>query len=86
MKSYVFKVVIEPDKWPDEPDEKAVWRASVPALPSAHAWGDTQHQALENLRNAVELIIEDLHERDEEIPMEAVERVSDEPLLTINCR
>jgi predicted RNase H-like HicB family nuclease len=86
MKSYVFKVVIEPDKWADEPDEKAVWRASVPALPSAHAWGDTQHQALENLRNAVELIIEDLHERDEEIPMEAVERVSDEPLLTINCR
>jgi predicted RNase H-like HicB family nuclease len=84
MKSYVFKVVIEPDKWADEPDEKAVWRASVPALPSAHAWGDTQQQALENLRNAVELITEDLHERDEEIPMEAVERVSDEPLLTIH--
>jgi len=83
MKSYVFKVVIEQDKWPDEPDEKAIWRASVPALPSAHAWGDTQQQALENLRNAVELIIEDLRERDEEIPMAAVERVSDEPLLTV---
>jgi predicted RNase H-like HicB family nuclease len=84
MKSYVFKVVIEQDKWPDEPDEKAIWRASVPALPSAHAWGDTQQQALENLRNAVELIIEDLRERQEEIPMAAVERVSDEPLLTVN--
>jgi predicted RNase H-like HicB family nuclease len=84
MKTYVFKVAIEQDKWPDEPDEKAIWRAYVPALPSAHAWGDTHQQALENLRNAVELIIEELHERDEEIPMEAVERVSDEPLLTVN--
>jgi predicted RNase H-like HicB family nuclease len=84
MKSYVFKVVIEQDKWPDEPDEKAIWRASVPLLPSAHAWGDTQQQALENLRNAIELIIEDLHERNEEIPAAAVERVSDEPLLTVN--
>ena len=84
MKTYVFKVVIEQDKWPDEPDEKAIWRAYVPALPSAHAWGDTQQQALENLRNAVELIIEDLHERNEEIPMDALERVSDEPLLTVN--
>jgi predicted RNase H-like HicB family nuclease len=39
---------------------------------------------LENLRNVVELIIEDLHEHDEEIPAAAVERVSDEPLLTVN--
>ena len=83
MKSYVFKVVIEQDKWPDEPDEKAIWRAYVPLLPSAHAWGDTKQQALENLRNAVELIIEDLRERGEEIPAAAVERVSDEPLLTV---
>jgi predicted RNase H-like HicB family nuclease len=39
---------------------------------------------LENLRNAVELIVEDLHERNEEFPADAVERVSDEPLLTVN--
>jgi len=83
MKSYVFKVVFEKDQWPDEPDEKAIWRAYVPGLPSAHAWGDTQQEALENLRNAVELVIEDLQERQEEIPKEAIERVSDEPLLTI---
>jgi predicted RNase H-like HicB family nuclease len=38
---------------------------------------------LGNLRNAVELIIEDLHARNEEIPEAAVERVSDEPLLTV---
>ncbi len=83
MKSYVFKVVFEKDKWPDEPDDKAIWRAYVPALPSAHAWGDTQQEALENLQNAVELILEDMQERQEQIPMDAVEQVSDEPLLTV---
>jgi hypothetical protein len=37
MKSYTFKVVFEQDKWPDEPDEKALWRAYIPALPAAYA-------------------------------------------------
>ena len=69
MKSYVFKVVFEQDKWPDEPDDKAIWRAYVPALAGAHAWGDTQQQALENLKNAVDLIIEDLIESGEPIPL-----------------
>ncbi len=27
MKTYSFQVVLEKDKWPDEPDEDAVWRA-----------------------------------------------------------
>ena len=83
MKSYVLKVVFEKDKWPDEPDEKALWRAYVPALPSAHAWGDTQHEALENLKNAVDLIIEDMRENGEAIPADAVAQVSDEPLLAV---
>jgi predicted RNase H-like HicB family nuclease len=68
MRSYTFKVVLEKDKWPDEPEEKAVWRAYIPALPSAHAWGNTQQEALENLKDAVDLIIEDLLERGEPIP------------------
>jgi predicted RNase H-like HicB family nuclease len=44
MKSYVFKVVFEKDKWPDEPVEKAIWRVYIPSLPSAHAWGDTKSE------------------------------------------
>ncbi|MBI4639725.1 MAG: type II toxin-antitoxin system HicB family antitoxin [Candidatus Tectomicrobia bacterium] len=85
MKTYTFKVILEKDKWPDEPDEKAVWRASIPILPAAHAWGDTKHQALENLKNAVDLIIEDLIERGETIPEEphAYVQISDEPLVSV---
>jgi hypothetical protein len=35
MKSYLFKVVFAQDKWPDEPDEKSIWRAYVSILPAA---------------------------------------------------
>ena len=41
MKTYSFQVVLEKDKWPDEPDEKAVWRAYIPVLEhkGAASWG-----------------------------------------------
>lgn len=70
MKSYTFKVVLEKDKWPDEPNEAAIWRAYVPGHQAAHAWGDTQQQALDNLRNAVELLLEDILEAGQAIPKE----------------
>jgi predicted RNase H-like HicB family nuclease len=70
MKTYAFKVVLEKDKWPDEPDEKAVWRAYIPALEhrGAASWGYTEKEALENLQNAVDLLIEYLQEVGEAIP------------------
>ena len=85
MKSYIFKVVFERDKWPDEPDEKALWRAYIPILPAAHAWGNTQQEAFANLKNAVDLIIEDLMEEGKPIPTDDAGQVqvSQEPLLTV---
>jgi predicted RNase H-like HicB family nuclease len=85
MKSYTFKVILERDKWPGEPEEKAVWRAYISVLPAAHAWGDTQQEALENLKNAVDLIIDDMLERGEPIPEEPPSQVktSKEPLITV---
>ena len=85
MKSYIFKVVFERDKWPDEPEENAIWRASIPVLPAAHAWGNTQEEAFANLKNAVDLIIEDLVEEGKPIPTEPAPQVqvSQEPLLTV---
>ena len=85
MKSYIFKVVFAQDKWPDEPDEIAICRAYIPVLPAAHAWGNTQEEAFENLKNAVDLIIEDLRESGQPIPTEPTPQVqvSQEPLLTV---
>ena len=59
MKTYLFQAVLEQDKWPDEPDEKAVWRAYIPALEhkGAASWGYTEKEALENLENAVDLLV-----------------------------
>jgi len=87
MKTYAFKVVLEKDKWPDEPDEKAVWRAYIPALEhkGAASWGYTEKEALENLKNAVDLLVEYLLEVGEAIPSEPRSQiqVSDVPLITV---
>ena len=87
MRTYTFEVVLEKDKWPDEPDEKAVWRACIPALEhrGAASWGYTQKEALENLQNAVDLLFECLLEHGEEIPVElgAQMQVSEVPLIAV---
>ena len=74
MKTYSFQVVLEKDKWPDEPDENAVWRAYVPALEDkgASSWGYTQKEALKNLQDAVDLLFEYLSEQGEEIDLESL--------------
>lgn len=84
MKTYAFKVALEKDKWPDE---KAVWRAYIPALEhkGAASWGYTKKEALENLKNAVDLLVEYLLEVGEAIPSEPRSQiqVSDVPLITV---
>lgn len=62
MKSYVFPVVIEPDE--------DVWRAFVPELESkgAATWGHTREEALKNIQEAVQLVIEELLETGASLP------------------
>ena len=74
MRTYSFQVVLEKDKWPDEPDENVVWRAYIPALEhkGAASWGYTQKEALKNLQDAVDLLVEYLLEQGEEIDFESL--------------
>lgn len=74
MKTYAFQVVLEKDKWPDDPDENAVWRAYIPALEhkGAASWGYTQKEVLKNLQDAVDLLVEYLLEQGEEIDFESL--------------
>ena len=74
MKTYAFQVVLEKDKWPDEPNENAVWRAYIPALEhqGASSWGYTQKEALKNLQDAVDLLIESLLEHGEEHLLDSI--------------
>lgn len=56
MKTYSFKVLVEPDG-----DR---WHASCPALAqySAATWGNTREEALRHIREVVEMVVEELTE------------------------
>ncbi len=62
MKSYVYPLVVEPD------DDK--WCAYVPALleKGASTWGETREEAIKNIHEVLQLVLESLVEHGEPIP------------------
>jgi antitoxin HicB len=56
-----YKVIIEPD-------EDGIFIATAPALPGVVDQGETEEEALENIREALDFTITDMIERGEEIP------------------
>ncbi len=81
MKSYVFKVAIEPDKFEDGRD---AWHAFCPALKGCHTCGHTYEQALSNLREAIDLYVQDLIEAGEQIPVAQGTIELPEPAVVVN--
>lgn len=79
MKTYVFKVVIEPDE-----DR---WFAYCPILEEkgGATWGYTKEEALKNIREVVEMIVEEFIEDGEAIPKEPKEEVKifPEPFVAV---
>ena len=75
MKSYVFSVLLEPDE--------DVWRAHVPELESkgAATWGHTKEEALKNIQDVAQMVIEELLEDGEPLPASIT--VSDRPLVAV---
>jgi antitoxin HicB len=63
QKSYTYSVVLTPD-------EKGGFTVTVPSIPGCITEGDTFEEALINAKEAIELCIEDILERGEEIPRE----------------
>ena len=75
MKTYTFKVVVEPDE-----DR---WHAYCPALQQygAATWGNTREEAFKHIQEVVQMIIGELREDGISIPVgpkEDVEVFSDE--------
>jgi len=62
LKSYIFPVVVEPD------EDK--WRAYVPELESrgAATWGHTREEALRNIQEVAQMVLEEMLEDGEAIP------------------
>ena len=79
MKTYVFRVVVEPDE--------NRWAAYCPVLEKygAATWGYTEAEALKNIQEVVEMIIEEMVEEKEPIPEEPKEEVfvSSEPRVAV---
>lgn len=61
MSVYDFKVILEPDPG-------GGYVISCPSLPGCYSQGDSVDEALANIREAIELVVEDLKARGEEIP------------------
>ena len=61
-KSYVFRVVVEPD------DHR--WHAYCPALEEQGAvtWGRSEKEALDNIRQVVEMVVDDILEEGDTLP------------------
>ncbi len=79
MKTYTFKVVMEPDE--------DGWHVCCPALveQGAATWGQTPEEAMKNIQEVVEMVIESLIEDGERIPDEPHDQVhvSDVPEVSV---
>jgi antitoxin HicB len=63
MKTYTFRIIIEPD-------EKNTFHGYAPSLPGCHTWGKSLKETKKNLREAIELYLEDLIKEKKSIPQE----------------
>ncbi len=62
MEIYDFKILLEPD------EEGGGYVVSCPALPGCYTQGDTIDEALENIKEAILLCLEDLQDNGLPIP------------------
>ena len=76
MRSIVFRVVLEQDE--------DVWRAYIPELEAkgAATWGHTREEALRNIQEVAQMVVEELEEDGEALPPSVT--VSDQPLVAVS--
>ena len=75
LTTYTFRIVVEPD------EER--WRAYCPELEAqgASTWGYTKEEALQHIREVLEMIVAELVEEGKPVP--ATVQMSEEPLVAV---
>jgi predicted RNase H-like HicB family nuclease len=68
----VCTIILQPET---DPAFKGYYNASAPALPGCFSYGTTRQDALQNIKEAIELCLEDLEAAGEAIPEQQIERV-----------
>jgi len=66
----VYTIILQPET---DPAFDGYYNASVPALPGCFSYGTNREEALGNIREAIELYLEDLEAAGEPIPDEQLE-------------
>ncbi len=66
----VYTIILQPET---DPEFEGHYNASVPALPGCFSYGTTREDALGNIKEAIELYLEDLEAAGEPIPDERIE-------------
>ena len=78
MKTLILKVSLKEE-------EDGRWSSSIAALPGCSSWGYSQQEALENIKDAAEIYIEDLLDAGENIPTLSEEtEIIDEPAVAVS--
>ncbi|MCW3133683.1 MAG: type II toxin-antitoxin system HicB family antitoxin [Methanophagales archaeon] len=84
MKTYIFKVIIEKDFFEDG---REAYHAYAPALKGAATWGYTKEEAINNIKEVIQMVVESKIEHHEPLPSEdaATElvTVSTEPKVSV---
>jgi len=61
----VYTIILQPET---DPEFEGYYNASVPALPGCFSYGTTRDEALSNVKEAIELYLEELEASGERIP------------------
>jgi predicted RNase H-like HicB family nuclease len=78
MKTLVLKVVLV-----EEDDGR--WSASIPSLPGCSSWGYSRQEALENVKDAAEIYIEDMIDAGEGLPQPSDKiEIIEEPAVAVS--
>jgi len=78
MRTFLLKVALKEE-------EDGRWSASIPALPGCSSWGYSRQEALDNIRDAAEIYIEDMIESGEAVPAPSDKiEVIDEPAVAVS--
>ncbi len=71
-KRATYTVIIQPES---DPEFKGYYNAIVPALPGCFTYGTTRDEAIQNVREAIEVYLEDLQAAGEPVPEEHIETI-----------
>lgn len=77
MKTLVLRVTLKEE-------EDGRWSASIPALPGCSSWGYSKQEALDNIKDAAEIYMEDMRDAGEEIPKSSDIQVINEPAIAVS--